>query len=157
MSTNSVSISSHGPQAITVKATVNQEGDFLRYVVLAGRILFSAIFLVAALGHFSQQTISYAAEQGVPMSSIAVPLSGLIALAGGLSIALGYKARWGAWLLVLFLVPVTATMHNFWAVKDPTMAQIQFAMFMKNVSMLGAALLIASFGSGPLSLERNVQ
>ncbi len=57
----------------------------------------------------------------------------------------------------LFLVPVTATIHNFWAVKDPAMAQIQFAMFMKNVSMLGAALLIASFGSGPLSLERNVQ
>jgi len=35
----------------------------------------------------------------------------------------------------LFLVPVTATIHNFWAVKDPAMAQIQFAMFMKNVSM----------------------
>jgi putative oxidoreductase len=55
--------------------------------------------------------------------------------------------------LVLFLVPVTLAMHNFWAVQDPTMAQIQMAMFMKNVSILGGALLISQFGSGPLSLD----
>ncbi len=58
-----------------------------------------------------------------------------------------------AWLLVLFLVPVTLAMHNFWAVHDPMMAQIQMAMFMKNVSILGGALLISQFGSGPLSLD----
>jgi len=44
-------------------------------------------------------------------------------------------------------------MHNFWAVKDPMMAQMQMAMFMKNVSMLGGALLISQFGAGPLSLD----
>ena len=44
-------------------------------------------------------------------------------------------------------------MHNFWAVTDPMMRGMQIAMFMKNVSMLGAALLIAYFGSGPLSLD----
>jgi len=60
----------------------------------------------------------------------------------------------GALLLVLFLVPVTFTMHNFWAVQDPMMALMQQAMFMKNLSMLGGALLIAYFGSGPASLDR---
>jgi putative oxidoreductase len=44
-------------------------------------------------------------------------------------------------------------MHNFWAMTDPGMAQMQQIMFMKNVSMLGAALLIAHFGSGPLSVD----
>jgi putative oxidoreductase len=44
-------------------------------------------------------------------------------------------------------------LHNFWAVKDPMMAQIQIAMFMKNVSMMGGALLISQFGAGPLSLD----
>jgi putative oxidoreductase len=66
---------------------------------------------------------------------------------------LGYRARLGAWLIVLFLVPVTLAMHNFWAVKDPMMAQMQMIMFMKNVSMLGGALLITQFGAGPLSLD----
>ncbi|HXH19695.1 MAG TPA: DoxX family protein [Chitinophagales bacterium] len=47
-------------------------------------------------------------------------------------------------------------MHNYWAVTDPAMAQIQQAMFMKNISMLGSALLIAYFGSGPFSLDERI-
>jgi putative oxidoreductase len=125
----------------------------MNYLVLLGRILYAALFIMAAPGHFSAGTIGYAAGQGVPLASIAVPLSGLIALAGGLSILLGYRAKWGAWLIVLFLVPVTLMMHNFWALTDPNAAQMQQIMFMKNLSMLGAALMIAHFGSGPLSLD----
>ena len=77
----------------------------------------------------------------------------MIALAGGLSVLLGFRAKIGAWLLVLFLVPVTVMMHNFWAVQDPMMRGMQQAMFMKNLSMLGAALLISHFGAGPLSFD----
>ncbi|HET6459897.1 MAG TPA: DoxX family protein [Syntrophales bacterium] len=125
----------------------------MRYLVLLGRILFAAIFISAAPGHFTAGTIAYAAGKGVPLASIAVPLSGIIALLGGLSILAGYKARYGAWLLVLFLLPVTFMMHNFWALADPTAARMQYIMFMKNLSMLGGALLIAYFGSGPFSLD----
>ena len=125
----------------------------MRYLVPVGRVLYSAIFLMTILGHFSQGYVGYAAQQGVPAAGLLVPLSGIIAIAGGLSIALGFKARIGAWLIVIFLVPVSLAMHNFWAVSDPMMRGIQMAMFMKNVSMLGAALLIAYFGSGPLSLD----
>jgi putative oxidoreductase len=128
----------------------------MNYVVLLGRILYVAIFIMAAPGHFSAGTIGYAASKGVPLASIAVPFSGLIALAGGLSILLGYRAKWGAWLIVLFLVPVTIMIHNFWAITDPNAAQMQQVMFMKNLSMLGAALIIAHFGAGPLSLDERV-
>jgi putative oxidoreductase len=100
------------------------------------------------------QTIGYAASQGVPLASIAVPFSGILALAGGLSILLGYRARIGAWLIALFLVAITPMMHKFWVVTDPMMYQMQFIMFMKNVSMIGAALLITQVGSGPWSLDR---
>ncbi len=124
----------------------------MRYVVLAGRVLYSAIFLMT-FGHFTPQYITYGAQQGVPAAGLLVPLSGVIALAGGLSVLLGYRARIGAWLLVLFLVPVTVMLHNFWAVQDPMMRQLQVAMFMKNLSMLGGALLISYFGAGPLSLD----
>jgi putative oxidoreductase len=123
-------------------------------VVLAGRFLFSLIFVFASFGHFSHQEIAYAAQQGVPLASISVPFSGVMALLGGLSVLLGYRAKWGAWLLIVFLIPVTLMLHNFWAVKDPMMAQIQIAMFMKNVSMMGGALLISQFGAGPLSASR---
>jgi putative oxidoreductase len=122
-------------------------------VVLVGRLLFGLIFMLAGANHFATQSIAYAASKGVPLASIAVPLSGVIALAGGLSILLGYRARIGAWLIVLFLACVTPMMHKFWAATDPMIFQIQMAMFMKNVSMLGGALLITQFGAGPWSLD----
>lgn len=118
-----------------------------------GRLLFSAIFIMASLGHFSRQAIDYAASQGVPLANIAVPLSGVIALVGGLSILLGVQAKMGAWLIVAFLVPVTLAMHNFWTVTDPQAAQLQQIMFMKNMALIGAALLIAHFGAGPFSID----
>jgi putative oxidoreductase len=123
----------------------------MKSIALLGRILLSLIFITTILGHFSEQMIEFAAAQGVP--SIAVPLSGVIATVGGLSVALGYKAKWGARLLILFLAPVTLMMHNFWAIQDPMMSQVHYAMFMKNLSMLGGALFISYFGAGPLSLD----
>jgi uncharacterized membrane protein YphA (DoxX/SURF4 family) len=44
-------------------------------------------------------------------------------------------------------------MHAFWAETDPAMAQMQQINFMKNVSMIGAALLIAHFGAGPVRIH----
>ena len=122
-------------------------------VVVLGRFFFALIFMMAGANHFNKQTIGYAASQGVPLASIAVPLSGVLAIAGGLSILLGYRAKLGAWLIVLFLIPVTLMMHKFWAVTDPMMAQLQMILFMKNVSMLGGVLLISQFGAGPYSLD----
>jgi putative oxidoreductase len=122
-------------------------------IALLGRFLFALIFLMSSPMDFSHQTIAYAASQGVPLASIAVPLSGIIALAGGLSILLGYRARIGAWLIVLFLAAVTPMMHNFWTVADPMMHQTQFIMFMKNLSMMGGALFISQSGAGPWSLD----
>jgi putative oxidoreductase len=126
----------------------------MKYVALLGRILYVAIFFTAVPGHFAKGTIAYAAGQGVPMADIAVPAAGVVALLGALSILLGYKARFGAFLLVLFLVPVTFFIHHFWDIGDAQAAQMQQLMFMKNLSMLGGALLICYFGSGPLSVDK---
>jgi putative oxidoreductase len=143
MATNSMAIP-HGVEASSFPQAA---------VVVLGRFFYVLIFLMAGSNHFSKQTIGYAASQGVPLASIAVPLSGVLAIAGGLSILLGYRAKLGAWLIVLFLIPVTLMLHKFWAVQDPMMAQIQMILFMKNVAMLGGALLISQFGAGPFSLD----
>jgi putative oxidoreductase len=154
MASNSISTASQGSH--TARATSNTNGGASAgaVITLAGRILFSAMFIMAGFMHFSQQEAAYAASAGVPLAGLLVPASGVLALLGGLSILLGYHARVGAWLLVVFLIPVTLMMHNFWAVKDPMMMQMQMAMFLKNVTMLGGALLISQFGSGALSLDR---
>src|SRR6187397_2086798 len=115
----------------------------MRYAVLAGRQLFSLIFILASAEHFGPAAISSAAQHGVPWPSLLVPVSGVIALVGGLSVLLGFQTRIGARLLVIFLVPVTVMMHNFWASTDPLMYQIERANFLKNLTMLGGALVIS--------------
>jgi putative oxidoreductase len=127
--------------------------DWGRYVVPVARALYVAVFLVAVPEHFTTPAIHYAARHGVPLTAALVPLSGVIAALGSLSVLFGFHARVGAWLLVVFLVPVTLTMHNFWAMTDPAAEQLQRIMFLKNVSMLGAALLVAWFGAGPGSID----
>jgi putative oxidoreductase len=125
----------------------------MRYAVPVGRVLFSLIFMMSAATHFSAKTIDYAASAGVPFASIAVPAAGLLALIGGLSVALGYHARFGALLLIVFLIPVTLMMHRFWGLSDPQATMVQRVMFLKNVSMLGTTLLLAYFGAGPVSID----
>jgi putative oxidoreductase len=125
----------------------------MNVIALIGRILFSLMFLLSGFNHFRSESVEYAASQGVPAASFLVPASGVLALLGALSVIFGYRARIGGWLLVLFLIPVTLMMHQFWDMTDAAMSQNQMAHFMKNLSMLGGALLIAYFGAGPLSLD----
>ena len=130
----------------------------MKYIPLIGRILFSLIFISSGImGHMVglTDTAAYAASQGVPMPTVLVLVSGIIAVLGGLSVLLGYKAKLGALLLVVFLVPVSFIMHNFWTISDPMTRTIQISLFMKNISLIGGALLIAYFGSGPVSIDAN--
>jgi putative oxidoreductase len=111
-------------------------------LIVIGRILFALIFVVAAPRHFSNEGIQHAASLGVPWARVLVPISGALAIAGGLMVASGFQGRWGACLLILFLVPVTLSMHRFWLVSDPVNHRLQIAMFAKNISLLGTALLL---------------
>ena len=138
---------------VTTRRTDTTVTDLRSFLAPAGRALFSAIFIISGLRSFSSSTIGYGAAHGVPLANILVPVSGLIALAGGLSILLGFHARIGAWLLVLFLVPVTFTMHQFWNITDPALRGAEQANFVKNIALLGGTLLIAYFGAGALSLD----
>lgn len=118
-----------------------------------GRVMFAVIFVSSIVGHFSSAEIAEASAHGVPLATLMVPLAGLLALIGGVSVILGYRARFGALLLLVFLVPVTLVMHKFWGLPDPQMAMMQKISFMKNVSLMGGCFMIMAFGSGPYSLD----
>lgn len=143
-----------GPELLAHRADRGETRPLAEHVLMPlGRALFAAIFLYSSIGHFSQATIHYAASHGVPLANLLVPASGVLAFVGGLSVLLGLKARYGAAMLVAFLVPVTLLMHDFWNVADPMMRQTQQVMFLKNLSMLGGALFLLHHGAGPVSLD----
>jgi putative oxidoreductase len=122
-------------------------------VFLIGRILFSLIFIIKAFSHFTPQAIQHAEYMGVPAATVLVPLAGLIALVGGLSVILGYRGRIGAWILVAFLVVTAFGMHRFWQEPNGYRMLMNHFCFWKNISMIGAALMITYFGTGPYSLD----
>ena len=124
------------------------------YVLLIARIFFAGIFLISAPENFNREKIKPVADKGVPMASFLVPASSAMALIGALGILFGIEAKWSAWLIVIFLVPVTLIQHNFWSVDDAMKRRMQRINFLKNLSMLGGALYIAIYGSGALSLDR---
>lgn len=110
---------------------------------LIGRILVAFFHLLNAANHFSQShTLSqYAASKGVPIPRVAVLVSGLLLLVGGLSILTGFQPTVGVLALVLFYLAVTFKMHNFWAIKDEMARMGEMVNFMKNLAIMGSALM----------------
>ena len=125
----------------------------MNYIPLIGRILFSTIFMYSSIANFSDYYIYEATLKGIPSSYILVPLVGVFELLGGLSILTGFMAKWGAWLIILILLPVTLIMHDFWNIEDPVRHQYVLMTFMRNLSIIGAALMISFFGAGPYSFD----
>ena len=121
---------------------------------LVGRSILALIFLTSGLGKIGgfQATAGYMVSKGVPLANIALVLTIIIEVGGAAMIILGFKARIGAAALFLWMIPVNIMMHNFWSVPEAA-KQVQMIMFMKNLSMMGAMLLIMAFGSGPKSLK----
>lgn len=113
-------------------------------ILIVGRILFALIFINSGFAHFAQREsmTGYAQFKKVPAAKLAVPLTGLMILLGGISIVLGFWMDLGALLLAIFLIFSAFMMHNFWTMDDATQKMNETVAFFKNLSMAGAALII---------------
>jgi putative oxidoreductase len=89
-----------------------------------------------------QMGVEYARSYNVPAPELTVPLTGVMAVVGGLMVLLGLWGDLGALLLVAFLIPVTWYMHGFWRETDPMQRVNQMTHFSKNVALLGGALIL---------------
>lgn len=126
-----------------------------RFLPLVGRILLSLIFVVSGLFKIPgwEMTKAYMAAEGMPMVSVLLVAAIVVETLGGLSVLLGFKARIGAIALFLFLIPTTLIFHDFWTLEGMEQ-QLQLTMFLKNLAIMGALLLVAYWGPGPMSLQR---
>ena len=125
-------------------------------LAVLGRIMLCTIFFMAAVGnkipHFNA-VAGVMASQGIPAAPIMLVGAIVFLIVGSLSVIVGYKAPIGATLLLIFLVLATYFFHDFWKESDPKAVQDQMIQFMKNLSMMGAMLLIIANGPGPFSLD----
>ena len=112
---------------------------------IIGRILFAFLFVGSGIGHLAkaEAMAGYAKYKGVPAAKAAVIVSGLMILAGGISVALGIYPVIGSWLLVIFLIPTAVLMHAFWKESDPQAKMTEQVAFNKDIALAGAALALA--------------
>jgi len=110
---------------------------------VVGRLLFGGFFAFNGIGHFLQtdSLAGYAKMKGVPAPEAAVILTGVLLLLGGLSILTGAFPRVGVALIVVFLLPTSFMMHDFWTVADPMQRTAEMVGFLKNIALAGAALM----------------
>jgi putative oxidoreductase len=123
-----------------------------KWAQFLGRVALGTIFLFSGAGKLAawQGTVAYAASKGVPQ--ILLVIATVLELVGGIGVVLGFKARWAAVALVVFLVPVTLVFHNFWAA-PANEQQVQIVNFLKNLSIAGGALIVFARGAGAFSID----
>lgn len=121
---------------------------------LVGRILVALIFIISGFGKITGYagTAGYMASKGLPLVDVLLPLTILIELGGGLLIALGWKVRWAAAVIFLFMIPVTLVFHNP-AGLAPAEAQQQMIELLKNLSIMGGMLCLFAFGPGRFGID----
>ena len=117
-----------------------------RYLRITGRVLLALSFVVSSLGKLANfhAMSGVMAAKGFPAPSFLLAGAITLELLGGLSVLAGFKIRWGVAALIVFLIPVTLTFHNFWAYQGMEQ-QMQMANFLKNVSIAGGLLVLASY------------
>jgi putative oxidoreductase len=122
---------------------------------LVGRILIAIIFIKAGWGKIGgwEGTAGYMASKGLPFVPVLLAGTILIELGGGLMLALGWKTRWAALVIFLWLIPVTVIFHAFWGI-DAAQVQNQMNHFLKNVAIMGAMLMLFAFGPGAYSVDK---
>jgi putative oxidoreductase len=119
-----------------------------KYTELAARILLGHIFLLAGISKISAYdgTAAYMEAMGVPGALL--PAVILLEIAGSLMVILGYKTKIAAAALAGFCIIAALIFHS--ALSD----QMQMILFMKNFAMAGGLLLLVTYGSGSLSIDK---
>jgi len=118
-----------------------------KWQLLLGRVLLSAIFILSGIGkipHFND-VAGMMAQKGIPLATVALAITLLIEIGGGLMVLTGFKARYAALVIALWLIPVTLVFHHFWGIPEAA-KQEQMVNFLKNVAIMGG-LLVLSYAS----------
>ena len=126
---------------------------------LVGRLLLSAIFIFEAIDSimYAEQTKTTMADYGILWKpDLLLYLSIVMLVVGALMLLIGYRVKFGVWLLLLYWIPVTCIVYSFW--NDPVEIQrLNAIFFMRNIAIAGGLLIVAAHGAGKYSIKRLMQ
>jgi putative oxidoreductase len=124
-------------------------------LVLLGRLAIAVLFVpsgfekLLSLNGFAQNL----AAKGLPFPLFWAVLGAFTEFFGSLALAVGFRTRYAALLLIVFTAIGSVLSHHFWDIHDAS-RQMQYIQFMKNLAIIGGLLFLVARGAGPLSLDR---
>lgn len=123
---------------------------------LLGRLFLSFIFFYEAYDSikFFKDTKLKMTEYDIVWNQNLLLYGAIFTLIFGATLLLtGYRAKFGSTLLLLYLVPVTFIVHDFW--NYPAGEQRwEGIMFMKNMAIIGGLMMVFANGVGKYSVKR---
>src|SRR5687768_3523373 len=126
--------------------------------LLIGRVLLSMVFLVAGMMKISywEETLAYAQMVGYPIPTLLLALATALEILGGVALLLGLKTRVAAFLLLIYLIPVTFMFHSYWNITmavEASEIQTQLWMFWKNLAISGGLFALLATGPGQWAID----
>jgi len=120
-----------------------------KWMLLLGRLLLSVIFILSGIQKLTifNGVAADMANRHIPLATVALAITLIIEIGGGLMVLTGFKARYAALVIFLWLIPVTLVYHHFWGVAEAE-KQGQIVNFLKNLAIMGGLLILAYVNPG---------
>ncbi|MDD5318543.1 MAG: DoxX family membrane protein [Candidatus Pacebacteria bacterium] len=118
----------------------------MQILAIVGQVIFGIFWIRSGINHLAHVNMltGYAASKKVPLPRTSIIVTGLLLLVGGVGYILGLYIWWATLALIVFLIPTTFMMHNFWTASDPQARASEQVHFMKNMALIGALLMLWS-------------
>jgi len=122
---------------------------------LIGRILLAYVFIPSGFETLTgfAGTVGYVKSAGVPLPEVAAAIKVALELGAGFLVLFGFKTRWAALAMIVYLIVITPIFHAYWSAPEAT-RMAQELNFSKNVGIIGGFFLLLAFGPGRLSADR---
>lgn len=123
---------------------------------LIGRIFLAFLFLYEAYDSifYFKETQAKMTQYGLTWNQDLLLIGAIfLLLLGGTLVLIGYRTSFGAFLLLMYWVPLTFIIHSFWNDPEPY-RRLQAILFMKNIAITGGLLMVWVNGSGRYSIKR---
>src|SRR2546425_9867926 len=127
-------------------ANVSATTSYNPILPLVGRILIGLIFLVAGVRKVMgfAGAVAYLGKLGFPAPEVMAVIAIIIEIGGSILLIVGWRTRWAAWLLVLFVVVAAFAAHRFWGITHAGQFRNPMNPFLKNLSVVGGLLFIST-------------
>lgn len=131
-------------------------------IVLIARILLSYLFITSGFGKLVDPagTAGMITGAGLPAATALAYLAGLFELVAGLAVLVGFQTKIAGWALAIFCVFTALVFHSGTVAIEgwPEGAlgwinTLNGIIFIKNITLAGAYILLATYGPGAYSVD----